>query len=1142
MSLRFYLGRSGAGKSTKAYEDIIRSASENPDRNFFILVPDQYTMMTQKKMVNMHPDGGILNIDVLSFGRLAFRILEELDAKSLPILDDTGKNLIIRRIAALHIDEFPYIGEKLNRTGYIHEVKSVISEFMQYGVDEKKLDEMIEKSKVKGSLQNKLIELKKLYLYFMEALYEKYSTKEEIMMRLARLLPESSMIRGSEFLLDGFTGFTPVQEIVLQTLMELCKRVSVTITVDPVDNPYKVKGEQDLFNLSKKTIVSLCKLQEQSGINKEEDIVIGNEAEVGRYANNESLSFLEKNLFRYNKESYGAVPNGISIFHTDTIYEEVQFILRKIKKLIREDGYEYRNIAIVSGDLPTYADVIRGEAQIQGIPLYIDQNSGLLLNPLSEFIKSAIMLGIKGFSYQAVFHYLRSGLSNISMQETDLFEQYIRAIGIRGKKKYQGVFTLHTRKNAQDEESLEKINAIRAKFVEEIGALYPEKTPETVHDKVLCLYEFITKCGVQDKLLAMSDEFAEKKDVAREKEYKNVYKLVMQLLEQIENLMGDEVVSWKQFYEIFDAGLSELKAGSIPQNVDSVVCGDIERTRLDEIKVLFFAGVNDGNIPKGSSSGGIISDYDRDFLADNDFQLAPTPKQQMFIQRLYLYMLLTKPADEIILSYAHVDNEGKTIRPSYLINILKKMYPKMTEEKLGRNDETRLMGSYKDALRIFSPKLQPYIYGAYDDDKEGENELFALQQLLNDDITKDAVKILTLTAFADRQPPVLAMEVARVLYGNEMSGSVTRLEKYAACQYSYFLKYGLGLKEREEFEISSSDKGNVYHDILKLFSEKLVAEGLSWFDYTEDDAERILEDIMLAYVPKGSENAFYGTARNIYEIDKITTVIKKSISNLTYQIRQGNFVPHDFEMDFEVAVGLDNLSFARDKSVKMRGKIDRVDLYETEDRVYVRVIDYKSGDRDFDIVSVYHGLSLQLVIYMDAALKKQGAIHPDKEIVPSGILYYHVQDPMHKSDKAAMTDEEIDAKIRDAMLMKGLITDGAEGALLMDRKLKEVGTKSDVLSLKADKNGEIKDKKHLFERDKYDIISNYVNHMIGSIADSIESGNIDRNPYQYEDSDACKYCAYKSVCMFDESLGDEKRNLEKEDVDAILAKMNGDIS
>lgn len=1139
MGLKFYFGGSGAGKSTKVYQDIIAWAVKEPKRRFVILVPDQFTMQTQKELVCLHPDRGIMNIDVLSFGRLTHRILEEVGGEDIPVLDDTGKNLVLRKVAAMQKDNLPMIGAHLNRTGYIHEVKSVISEFMQYGISPEQVGEMVEQSAKRGVLCAKLKDLQLLYRSFLDYIHEKFITSEESLDLLCRSLVKSGWVKDSVIVFDGFTGFTPVQNRVIQELMVLCKQVCVTITVDPKENVYQLDGEQKLFHLSKKTVNSLCKLAEQAGVSREQDVFLPT-APVLRYQDNPCFDYLEQNLFRYGRAPYGDAPERISVYKLESPVSEVRFVCHRMRELVRTEGFQYRDMAVVTGDLNQYADLLREEFARYEIPCFIDQTIGILLNPFVEYIRSAIQVMLKNYSYEAVFHYLRSGVTGLSMEEIDQLENYVRALGIRGKKQYDCLFTKHTEATAGDGDKLNALNDIRKRFVSSLAILH--QPAQTMEDRVNLLYDFIVQAGMEEKLHAFEKQFAEEGNPIKEKEYAQIYRLVMQLLEQMIGLLGDEKLSWKEFYEILDAGLSEIQAGAIPQNVDRVVCGDIERTRLSEVKVLFFIGVNDGIIPASGGSGGMISDLDREFLHEADWELAPTPRQKMYTQRLYLYMNLTKPTEHLYMTFATVGGDGKPRKPAYLVQTMQKMYPKLVIGTVGQLQEPEFVQSRQDAVRTFVPMLRDYAAGLYETQEEKEKQVFLLYHMLQEN-EQDRVLVdeLLKTAFYTYRNTPLGKAVAEALYGTVLANSVSRMECFAACEYRHFMEYGLQLKERESFEITSRDMGTLYHELLSRFSEGLTARGLSWNDFTKEQGEEILEEAIQAYTAEFEKSILYSSARNEYVIHMLRQVMGRTIETLQYQLQKGVFRPKGFELSFQTMEDLGSVNFnlSGEERVRLKGRIDRLDVCEDADHVYVKVIDYKSGKKDFDLISVYHGLTLQLVLYMNVAMECEAKLHPDKKIVPAGLLYYRLENPIVEREEAT-TEEAINQAIHKELRMAGIVNADADVATKMDETIID-GGRSDTIPVQINKDGSLGATSKAYSENALETISSYVNWKIRDISRSILQGNIHKNPYEYKERNACEFCQYKEVCGFDEAgQGYSYHRIDDADEQEILKKMAED--
>uniref|UniRef100_UPI003FF0AFA3 PD-(D/E)XK nuclease family protein n=1 Tax=Waltera intestinalis TaxID=2606635 RepID=UPI003FF0AFA3 len=683
MSLRFYFGPSGSGKSHRIYEEIMQRAAQEPGRNFLIIVPDQFTMQTQKDLVMRSDRGGILNIDVLSFGRLSHRILEEVGTKEMPVLDDTGKSLVLQKIAADLKEQLPAMGSLLHKQGYIHEVKSAISEFMQYGISTQDMDKLIASAEKRGALAMKLRDLKTLYRGFQDYIRDHFITTEETLDVLRRSLVKSKILPDSVVVFDGFTGFTPIQNRLIQELMRVCEETIVTVTIGEEEDPYQMDGEQKLFHLSKKTVADLVKLAAEAEVTRGEDVFV--KGGPNRFAEAPALCYLEQNLFRYQYEPYTEKQHEIHMFEALSPREEVHQTALYIRKLIREEGLTYRDIAVVIGDLEGYASYVETEFGQLEIPCFLDRTRGIVLNPMIEYIKSALQLYIRDFSYDTVFHFLRSGMADISREEIDELENYVIRTGARGYRTYSRLFTRRTEEMQQGsgqedteraEETLERLNRSRQQFADTVEILHMAPRAKA-GEYVDHLYDFLEQNQVQQKLLNYQQQFEQEGDLAKAREYAQIYRLVMDLLDQIYELLGKEEISLQEFADILEAGFGEITVGTIPQNVDRIVVGDMERTRLKQVKVLFFLGVNDGNIPKNASKGGIISDMDREFLIESGTEMAPSPRQQMYIQRLYLYLNMTKPSERLYLSYAKVNSDGKGIRPSYLIDTVRKLFPQL---------------------------------------------------------------------------------------------------------------------------------------------------------------------------------------------------------------------------------------------------------------------------------------------------------------------------------------------------------------------------------------------------------------------------------------------------------------------------------
>lgn len=1138
MSLRFYFGPSGSGKSHRIYEEIMQRAAQEPGRNFLIIVPDQFTMQTQKDLVMRSDRGGILNIDVLSFGRLSHRILEEVGTKEMPVLDDTGKSLVLQKIAADLKEQLPAMGSLLHKQGYIHEVKSAISEFMQYGISTQDMDKLIASAEKRGALAMKLRDLKTLYRGFQDYIRDHFITTEETLDVLRRSLVKSKILQGSVVVFDGFTGFTPIQNRLIQELMRVCAETIVTVTIGAKEDPYQMDGEQKLFHLSKKTVADLVKLAAEAEVERGEDVFV--KGGINRFTQAPALCYLEQNLFRYQYEPYTEKQQELCMFEALSPREEVHQTALYIRNLIREQEFNYRDIAVVIGDLEGYASYVETEFGQLEIPCFIDRTRGIVLNPMIEYIKSALQLYIKDFSYDTVFHFLRSGMVDISREEIDELENYVIRTGARGYRTYSRLFTRRTEEmqqgSGQDdtervEETLERLNRIRQQFADTVEILHMDPQAKA-GEYVDHLYDFLEQNQVQQKLLNYQQQFEQEGDLAKAREYAQIYRLVMDLLDQIYGLLGEEEISRQEFADILDAGFGEITVGTIPQNVDRIVVGDMERTRLKQVKVLFFLGVNDGNIPKNASKGGIISDMDREFLIESGTEMAPSPRQQMYIQRLYLYLNMTKPSQRLYLSYAKVNSDGKGIRPSYLIDTVRKLFPQLAVEYPQNRSRIEQIEGRQEGARYLAEELREYADGTL---REEERQDFYLMYRAyeSDPVGRDR---LTQAAFRRYKESGLSRIVARALYGRQLENSVSRLETYAACACRHFLQYGLSLREREEFGFEVSDMGNIYHAVLENFAGKLAESNLTWWDFEDNFAAKVVREAIEGYAATYGETVLYSSARNEYAITRMSRILTRTVLTLQQHLKQGSFQPDDYELSFRFAENLDSIhvDLSEEEKMHLQGRIDRIDVSEDAEHVYVKVIDYKSGNKKFDLAALYYGLQLQLVVYMNAAMELESRKHPDKEIVPAALLYYHIDDPTIETP-VELTDEQINEQILAKLRMNGVVNSDPEVVERLDHYLQD---KSAVIPVEKKKDGSFSARSGILSREEMQLVSAYVDAKIRDIGREILDGKIAANPYEKGNEEACTYCAYKKVCGFDSSIpGYEKRQLEDLDKQTLMQRM-----
>ena len=721
MSLQLIFGGSGSGKSDYVYRNLLKRSKSEEDKTFFVLVPEQFTMQTQRELVRRQENHSIMNVDVVSFPRLAYRVFDELGMGNLSILEETGKNLLLRRVAEEQQEHLKLLKASMKKAGYISEVKSVISELTQYRILPGQLDAFIQDEEQSPLFRYKIQDIQTMYQGFLDYLEGKgpaagehhYITAEDLLEVLAQAAERSEILKGSVIVLDGFTGFTPVQYYLLETLLRLTDEIVVTVTLDERENPYQCQGIQELFYMSKKTVGTLLRLAEQNHVEVKEPYWVRH-TEKSRFANSPALGWLEQNLFRFRQRPYAASRaakgeetaegnSDIRFFSLLNPRQELHFAAREIKRLVREQKYRYKDIAIVCGDVELYGNYANEIFDTYQIPLFLDTRKNIVFHPMTEFIKQSLLLIEQDFSYEAALGYLRCGLCGWNMEQVDLLENYILAEGIRGFQNWQEPWV--RRGSVQSQEELEQINELREQFVRQFASLRESFRREngrshTVLEESRALYLLMFQLDLEGKLKEYEEQFSREGENALAKEYAQIYKIVMDLLDKMVELLGEERMNVREYREILEAGLEAAAVGIIPPGYDRVVFGDIERTRLSDIKVLFFVGVNDGLIPKASQHGGIISQSDREWFASQGMELAPTDRERSFIQKFYLYLNLTKPSEKLYMTWFRVTQDGKEARKSYLLSAMFKMFPESLPVRVEEIFHTKRQGGLlpKDSL------------------------------------------------------------------------------------------------------------------------------------------------------------------------------------------------------------------------------------------------------------------------------------------------------------------------------------------------------------------------------------------------------------------------------------------------------------
>lgn len=1104
MSLKILMGGSGQGKTRRVLKEAIAYSKDNPKKNCYIIVPEQFSLEMQRKLVEIHPDHGYFNIDVLSFYRLAYRVFDECGFQPKDILEDLGVSLLLKKILTEHEEEFPFFKKTIRKMGFVDELKSMLMEFICYGVGWEQLEALDGSLEEHPVLASKCRELGEMFRYLEQEMSDRFMVAEQIPDVFCSLISQSGMLRDSVCFFDGFTGFTPIQLQCIRELLKVTEKVWITVTMEGRGTGFlrkKGKAEEDLFYFSEKTVDALMKICREAGVTAEEEEICHS---LPPRFQNEELAFLEKHLFRPYRESYDKEVHHLHLSICRNPSMEAEYVLHKIEALVRRKGYRYRDFAVLAGNVEEYGSAFRRQAQILHMPLFEDTKRKVSYHSGVESIRALFHLAAMDYSYESVFRYLKSGMSDFSDEEIDVLENYVIGAGIRGYSMWKKPFTRRMQK--MEENQAEILQQLREKLMGETEevVLALRRKDGTVREKMTALYGQMCRLHYHEKLQALADEAEKRGDFVREKEYRQLFSLLVDLLDKLVGIFGKEAFSVEELAEIMDAGLDALGLGTAPLSGDQVILGDLKRTRLPDNKILFFVGMNEGKIPPVREEKGIIHDEEKKVLQELGISLSMPLSEQSLEDEFYMYLACSRPEEALYFTFSMQDNDGTALRPSSLLRKCGRLFPKWKERSYP-GEEIRYYFNVEDSREYLMKELRRR--------KEGEPSTEVFRQLFQYWKEEDGrgEKLLHMwrqingTAGKKRLPAEMMQE----MFGKEIRGSVTRMELYAACPYQYYCMYGLELKEREEYRVRAVDLGNLFHEALEKFSKKVKSSEYSWKTIPEKVADEWVREALGISVEKGIQEVLQSTARNRYKLKIVERILRRTIRVLQIHLKNSQMEPDRFELHFG-GVGKDRtveFPLSRGNRMILEGFIDRVDIYEEEDKLYLRVIDYKSGAKTFDLSDLYYGLQMQLIVYLNVASEIYKR-EKKKEVIPAGMFYYHVKDPIIN-----MEEEDAENQIKN-FRMSGYANSEPE----VLEKLEQNQSNFVSAQVRLTKAGvPYKNSRTMGTEDFYEA-GEYMKRKMVKMGEELYDGNIEASPYKSEKRTACDYCPYAGVCGFDVRL------------------------
>lgn len=1157
MSLRLITGRSGSGKTRFCLDEIRSRLQEDPQGSpLILLVPEQATFQAEYAMATTPGLNGFMRAQVLSFRRLAFRVMQETGGSSVVPIHDNGKAMLLHKVLEARRESLRLFRGGKAESGLISRMNDLLTEMKRYGIDSSQLSshaeaaaKMADRSNRSSLLSDKLHDLSLVYSDMEHELTGRWLDGEDMLGWLTKGAAASSILEGTEIWLDGFHGFTPSEYSVIEALLQTADRVSVTLCLDQPYGAGERPDELNVFHPTAETSALLCEKAQAIGVKINPPVVLQPEVSP-RFTNSPVLAFMESHWEgrkRWDGDAAYLQPEhplcGLSMHQAVNRRAEAEAVARDMLRRVREEGGRWRDMGLFVRRMEDYADLLTAVFGDYGIPFYLDGKAGVSHHPFVEFIRSALECVTGGWKAEAVFRCAKTDLlgttdRRVTRDEIDRLENYTLAVGIdgwrwqddriwsplyRGDLEEEGIAS-----NA--EEVMRELLDVRDALITPLKALEDRmKKAQSVRGLCESLYYFLEDTGAADALERWSMQDAEAGKPGQMAFHRPLWDGVLNLLDQLVELMGEQSPDTLLFAGMIDSGLEELKLGAVPPSLDSVLIGSPERTRSDRIKVVYLLGVNDGVLPMRISENGLLAEEERDQLASSGLSMAPGSRRRLLDESFLAYLTLTTASHHLWISYPLADDEGAGLLPSEWIRRLRNKFPGLPIRTItGEPQETQSEEEQLD-FAAHPGKAITHLLARLRSWRQGEALKPGWWSVYNwlrehDSWKSKLVSLISSLNYSNLEKP-LTPETSRLLYGDRLLASVSRMERFIACPFQHFAVHGLKLQERRLHRVDAPDIGQLFHAALRQTTEKLFAEGPAGMDALRWQAEAAAAVDRL--LPRVQSQILLSSHRHQVMARKLRDIVSQASSILGEHAALSAFRPVGLELSFGPNGLLPALSLELDQGrwMDIAGKIDRVDAAESSSGLLLRIMDYKSSAMKLKLEEVAHGLSLQMLTYLDVVVSH--APHwLGRDAKPAGVLYFHVQNPLLLTPNGMPKDEARDA-LFSKYRMQGLLLADGESVKLMDESLNQK-TKSAVVPVEFKKDGAFSARSQVADSSQWEVLRTSVRSQIRRIGKRIVDGDVAITPYRLDRRSPCTYCDYRPVCHFDNQIeGNSYQSLSK---------------
>lgn len=1110
MSIQIVYGTSGTGKSTYIFNQINEQIKQKSPYKIKVITPEQFSYTAEQKLLETSSSQSMISAEVITFARMAYRILGEVGKKTRINLSGSGKAMLIDHILLTENNKFSFLGKSDEN---VEMISRQLTELKKHQVQLDTLKEVTKNTQDKY-LQKKLEDITNLYDLYNTSIQNQYIDENDGLTLLAEELEESNEFKNCDIYIDEFVGFTLQEYEILRKLMRISHEITITICADNLQE--NTNADIDTFYSNKQTVKRILEIANQEQIEVEKPIFLNTPYRF----KTEELQHLAENMASPFYKKYDKQNENLSIFLASNPYSEIENVAIQITKLAKK-GYKYEEMAVITKNIDTYSSLCKAIFEQYNIPVFIDEKKDLGSNILVRYVLSLLEIFAKNWSYESVFGYIKTGLLDLDTQEIAVLENYCLKWGIKGSKWHAKEWNFYD----ETEEQQKQIIYVRDKVVEPLLKFKKQLAGlKTVKEITTGLYEFLVQNNIYEKLEQKIEELKQNNELEIAKQYELSIKILTDLFDEIVLVLGNKNITFDRYAKILKMGFNQSDLGTIPATADQVIVGDVDRSRSHKVKAVFIIGLNDGSFPSIQRDEGFLDDKDRNILKEQGIELAKGTIEQIYDDNFNIYKAFTTAEEKLYLSYASSDAEGKSLRASILINKIKRIFPNIKEQSdvIERKSEVLLSKTTFDELLV---NLRNFTQG-----EEIEPIWFDVYNYYQANYKiklESAIKALQYK----NEPEKLKQNKLEKLYGNTLKTSVSRLEQYQACAFSYYLKYGLKLKEKDSFNVEAVDTGNLMHEVIDSFFERLDELNISVKNIEEEQIKQITEDIVEEKLALKKYDIFNSIPKYRILAQRLKKVITKSMKYIVDSLKYSDFEVLGHELEFKQGGQYEPIIYElKDgKKVEITGKIDRLDIAKTADGNYIRIIDYKSSIKNINLNEVYAGLQLQLLTYLDAACENE-------EVTPAGALYFNLIDPVLNANPN-MTDEEITEELRKQFKMQGLILADSNIVRKMDTNL--VSGSSNIVPAYIGKDGEVSDKQNTLNRKQFENLQNYMEKIIKQISEEILNGNIVIEPY-YRTRDKktpCEYCSYKAICQFNQTTKNNYNYIPNVNKEKVLEKI-----